>query len=116
MSRGDLRPARSTDAGRVGAILSGFIDQTPWMPRIHTRAQDVAFAANMIDRGWVTVVEEGGQIVAFSAHDGPVVHALYVNMALRRNGFGALLLRDLQVKEDALSLWTFQANTSAPQF
>ena len=55
-----LRPARTTDAGRVGAILSAFIDDTPWMPRIHTRAEDLSFAGMMIDRGWITVAEVAG--------------------------------------------------------
>ncbi len=116
MTQAFLRAARSTDAGRTGAILSGFIDETPWMPRVHTRAQDVAFAADMIDRGWVTVAEKDGCVVGFSAHDGVTVHALYVDMALRAQGFGGQLLKDLQAKEDALSLWTFQANAPAQSF
>ncbi len=116
MTAAALRPARSTDAGRTGAILSGFIDQTPWMPRVHTRAQDVAFAADMIDRGWVTVAEQGDQVVGFSARDGGTVHALYVDMALRGQGIGGQLLKDMQSREKALSLWTFLANTQAQSF
>jgi ribosomal protein S18 acetylase RimI-like enzyme len=70
----------------------------------------------MIERGWVTVVEEGGRVAGFSANDGATVHALYVDMALRGQGFGGALLRDLQAKEDALTLWTFQENTPAQRF
>ncbi len=116
MTHAFLRAARSTDAGRTGAILSGFIDETSWMPRIHTRAQDIAFAADMIDRGWVTVAEKDERVVGFSARDGATVHALYVDMALRGQGFGGQLVQDLQAKEKALSLWTFQANTPAQSF
>lgn len=116
MTDADLRPARSTDAGRTGTILSGFIDQTSWMPRVHTRAQDVAFAADMIDRGWVTVAEQDDQVVGFSARDGATVHALYVDMNLRGQGIGRQLLQDMQAKESTLSLWTFQANTPAQTF
>lgn len=116
MTRLQIRMARSTDAGRTGAILSGFIDKTPWMPRVHTRAQDVAFTADMIDRGWVTVVEEDDRIVGFSAHDGALVHALYVDMERRGQGFGGALVKNLQDREDTLSLWTFQANTPAQTF
>ena len=50
-----LRPANSMDAGAVGAILFEFIDTTAWMPRVHTRAEDLAHAARMIELGWVTV-------------------------------------------------------------
>ena len=52
-----LRPATPTDAGAVGAILSEFVDDTAWMPRIHTRAEDLAHAGDLITRGWVTVAE-----------------------------------------------------------
>ena len=61
-----LRPARSTDAGKTAAILSGFIDETDWLPRIHTRAEDVSFTADMIDRGWVTVAERDGRVIRVS--------------------------------------------------
>lgn len=116
MSGALIRPARSTDAGRTGAILSGFIDETEWMPRIHTRAEDLSFAADMIDRGWVHVVEAAGRVMGFSAHDGMIVHALYVDMAARGRGLGGVLLRHLQARQTALSLWTFQSNLLAQKF
>ena len=111
-----LRPARSTDAGRTGEILSGFIDETPWMPRIHTRAEEIAFTADMIDRGWVTVAQGDDRVVGFSACEEEIVHALYVDMELRGRGVGSLLLKGLQAKETSLSLWTFQANAQAQAF
>ena len=116
MTGAHIRPARTTDAGRTGAILSGFIDQTPWMPRIHTRAEDLSFAADMIDRGWVSVAEAEGRVLGFAANDGGVVHALYVDMAARGRGLGSLLLHHLKADHSALSLWTFQANTQAQDF
>ena len=64
-----LRKARSTDAGAVGAILSEFIDTTDWMPRIHTRAEDLAHAGALIARGWVTVAERDGNVLGFAAQD-----------------------------------------------
>ncbi|WP_050931083.1 GNAT family N-acetyltransferase [Aestuariivita boseongensis] len=111
-----LRPAHSLDAGRTGEILSGFIDETPWMPRIHTRAEDLSFAADMIDRGWVTVLEHQGRVQGFCARDGAVIHALYIDMGARGRGFGGALMSDLQAREGHLSLWTFQANLPAQGF
>ncbi|WP_299141516.1 GNAT family N-acetyltransferase [uncultured Tateyamaria sp.] len=111
-----IRPARSTDAGAVGGILSAFVDETPWMPRLHTRAEDIGFAGQMIDRGWVDVAETGGSVAGFAACDGETLHALYVTAAARRQGHGqALLLRVLDGC-DRLTLWTFQANTGAQAF
>ncbi|WP_299598392.1 GNAT family N-acetyltransferase [uncultured Tateyamaria sp.] len=111
-----LRAAQPTDAGAVGAILSGFIDGTDWMPRIHTRAEDLSFAGHMIEQGWVTVAEGGGQVHAFSARNGADVHALYVDVSAQGQGIGADLLARMQADADHLTLWTFQANTGAQRF
>ena len=116
MNAPHLRPARSTDAGTVGGILSDFIVSTPWMPRIHTRAEDIGFAGHMIDRGWVNVAEQDGAVTGFAACDGENVHALYVAAPVRRLGVGSALLRHLQAQVNRLSLWTFQANNAAQAF
>lgn len=111
-----LRPAQPTDAGAVGAILSGFIDGTEWMPRIHTRAEDLSFAGHMIAQGWVTVAEAHARVRAFSARNGSDVHALYVDDGAQGQGIGTDLLLRMQQATDHLSLWTFQANTGAQRF
>lgn len=101
-----LRAARSTDAGRVAAILSDFVDETPWMPRIHTRAEDLSHAGAMIDRGWVTVAEEdgSGEITGFSARRGTEVLSLYVAATARRLGCGSALMADLKSQSAELQL------------
>lgn len=111
-----LRPARSTDAGAVGAILSAFVDTTPWMPRIHTRAQDLQHAGTLIERGWVTVAETDGTVCAFAAREKQTVQALYVDGSVQRQGFGTALLTWLKHTSPILSLWTFQANLRAQTF
>ncbi|WP_439121811.1 GNAT family N-acetyltransferase [Marivita sp.] len=110
-----LRPAHPLDAGRVGAILSAWIDETPWMPRVHTRAEDIAHAAMMVDRGWVTV-SETTEVIGFLAREGDDIHALYISPAVRGHGVGSRLLTDAKLHEDHLTLWTFQANTRAQVF
>ena len=111
-----LRAARSTDAGAVGTILSAFIDGTDWMPRIHTRAEDLSFAGHMIEKGWVTVAEDSHGIRAFSARNGADVHALYVAKDAQGQGIGADLLAQMQAATEHLTLWTFQANRGAQRF
>jgi ribosomal protein S18 acetylase RimI-like enzyme len=96
--------------------LSEFIDTTPWMPRIHTRAEDLAHAGAMIKRGWVQVAEQGGQVTGFCAHDAGEVNALYVAQAARGQGVGSELLEQLQMKQQHLGLWTFLANARAQAF
>ncbi|MBD3662324.1 GNAT family N-acetyltransferase [Sulfitobacter aestuariivivens] len=112
----DLRTARSTDAGAVGAILSEFIDTTDWMPRVHSRAEDLAHAGTMIERGWVTVAETASGVVGFAACNGEDLNALYVQRAARDQGVGSALVRHLQSCEPFLQLWTFVANEGAHRF
>lgn len=116
MSPCHLRTACETDAGSVGAILSAFIDDTDWMPRVHTRAEDLSFAGMMISRGWVTVAESEGRVVGFSARDTASVHALYMQDGARGQGIGAELLAQMQSAASELDLWTFQANAGAQKF
>ncbi|WP_439521630.1 GNAT family N-acetyltransferase [Marivita sp.] len=110
-----LRPATPLDAGRVGAILSAWIDETPWMPRVHTRAEDIAHADMMVARGWVTV-SENETITGFLARNADDIHALYIAPTARGQGIGSQLLGDAMLHEDKLTLWTFQANTRAQTF
>ena len=110
-----LRPARSTDPGKIGAILSEFIDTTDWMPRIHTRAEDVSFCASMIDRGWVTVAQQD-RVCGFLAQAGDEVNCLYVTNDAQGQGIGKVLLDHAKDTVDRLELWTFQANERARRF
>lgn len=111
-----LRPATPLDAGRVGAILSSWIDETPWMPRIHTRAEDIAHADMLVERGWVTICESSDDLLGFIARDGDDIHALYIAPDARGQGIGSKLLTDAKRREDALTLWTFQHNIRAQAF
>jgi GNAT superfamily N-acetyltransferase len=111
-----VRFARSTDAGKAGAIMSEFIDETAWMPRIHTRAEDIGLVGSMIGRDWVTVALQGEQLVGFLARERHDIHALYIASSAWRQGAGSALLRHAQDVTPKLSLWTFQANESAKAF
>lgn len=111
-----LRPAHPLDAGAVAGILSGFIDETEWMPRIHSRAEEIAFADTLIDRGWTTVAEDAGRVSGFLSRAGEEVHALYLAPGARGRGIGTRLIGAAQAEADRLSLWCFQANHAAQRF
>jgi len=111
-----LRPAQTADGPAVGDILYDFLGHTPWMPRMHNRRQTRAFCATMIARGWVTVAEVAGKVAAFLARDRQFIHALYVARGMCGQHIGHQLLRDAQMQENALELWTFQANEGAQRF
>ncbi|MFP7570859.1 GNAT family N-acetyltransferase [Marivita sp. S2033] len=111
-----LRPASTLDAGGIGAILSNWIDTTGWLPRVHSRAENIAHAAVMVERGWVVVAECNNGISGFLARHGRDIHALYIDAAARGQGIGTQLLKHAMDCSDRLELWTYQQNLSAQRF
>ena len=111
-----LRPARSTDAGKLGAILSEAVAAQSWKPCLHTGAEDIAHMGDLIDRAWVTVCERDEALVGFLARDKDLVQSLYVKHAYQGKGIGTLLLEQAQSIQERLELWTFQANEGAQRF
>ncbi|MBU2981000.1 GNAT family N-acetyltransferase [Lentibacter algarum] len=111
-----LRQATPLDAGTVGGILSEFTEATDWLPKLHSRAEDISHADTMITRGWVQVAELQGAVCGFIARNGPEINALYVNQSARGKGVGYSLIRNAQAMCGRLELWTFQANTAALAF
>ena len=116
VSRPVIGPARATDAPAIGEILSDWIDETDWMPRIHKRADEQLFAADLVARGWVTVARLRGEVVGFLARDGAEVVALYVARRARGQGVGKALLARARRRSPRLALWTFQFNHAARDF
>lgn len=108
--------ARPADAAAIGAILSDWIDETDWMPRIHKREDEQAFAADLVARGWVTVARLRGEVVGFLARDGADVVALYVARGARAQGVGSALLARAKRRTARLALWTFQFNHAGRAF
>ena len=108
--------ARPADAPAIGEILSSWIDETDWMPRIHRRADEQAFAADLVARGWVSVARQRGRVVGFLARDGAEVVALYVACEARGQGVGTALLARAKRRTHRLALWTFQFNHAAQAF
>lgn len=111
-----LRAATSTDAGALGDILSGFIDGTPWMPRIHSRAEDLAHMGMVIGRGWVTLAQVENHVAGFMARENDFIHALYVHPDYQNQSIGKALLDHAKSRRSHLDLWTFQANAGAQRF
>ena len=111
-----VEPARPGDAAAIGEILSDWIDATAWMPRIHKRADEQAFAAELVAKGWVTVARRSGRLAGFLARDGEEVVALYVAAGARGQGVGSALLNRAKRKSPRLALWTFQFNHAAQAF
>lgn len=111
-----IRPARLTDAGAVGGILSDWIETTAWTPRVHSRAQDIGFADTMIARGWVDLAMDQRRVIGFIARDGDKLHSLYLAAGACGRGIGRQLLDSAKANRARLEVWTFQANVEAQKF
>lgn len=117
MTQITLRAARSTDAGKLGEMITQAVAARDWKPRLHSAAEDIAHAGQMIDRDWVTVAEtDHNDILGFIAREGDYVHALFVTPPAQGKGIGAALLDRAKANTGRLDLWTFQANTGAQRF
>ena len=111
-----IRPATVGDTEAIAQILSDWIDETSWMPRVHTRDEDRGFGAYLLEKTDVTVAQDGAQVVGFLALRQPFVQALYVAAHARRRGVGRRLLTHAKAGQNVLELWTFQANDPAREF
>ena len=110
-----LRAARSTDAGKLGQMITDAVAAKPWKPRLHTGAEDIAHAGTMIDRGWVTVAEKG-EVLGFVARDAAFIHALFIRQDTRGQGIGKALIDGAKEQSDLLELWTFVETRGARRF
>lgn len=112
-----LRPARPTDAGQIGQIMTEANATPAWKPGLHSEAEDIAFCGEMIDRGWVRVAEASErQIAGFIARDGDEVNVLFVRPRHQGQGIGSALLNEAKAQAARLELWTFQKNDGARRF
>ncbi|MHA6344955.1 GNAT family N-acetyltransferase [Roseivivax sp. CAU 1761] len=112
-----LRPARPTDAGRLGALLTEAVAGPGWKPRLRSGAEDIAEAGRMIDFGWVSVAEDRrGRILGFLAREGGYVHALIVAAEAQGRGIGRQLVAAAKAEAPELRLWTFARNRRARRF
>lgn len=112
-----LDEAHADDAEAVGTIMSNWIDETEWMPRLHSRAGDVEFCLRLIGGGQVRLLRGPAGVAGFLAREGDYVSALYLAAPWRGQGFGARLLDDAKaLSPGRLWLWTFQANEGARRF
>lgn len=107
--------ARPTDAAGMAQVLGAWIAATPWMPKLHTPAEEVWFCRHLIETCEVWVVR-APTAAGFLARQGDEIPALYLAPDLRGLGHGKALLDLAKQGRDRLELWTFQANTRAIGF
>lgn len=114
-----LRPALPADVSQCAGIHSAWIDDTPWMPRVHPLSDmERHYRESVFGTAELIVAEAGGEVAGFLAllPDG-FVSALYLRRSARGQGIGARLIEAAKERRPTgLSLWTFEANSDARRF
>lgn len=105
---------------RCGEILNDWIDETPWMPRVHSHQDVIRYHTDFVfDNRDVLVAEnDGEEVQGFAATSSDaVVTGFYLAPAARQKGLGRLMLNRIKQNNPAgLGLWTFVANLEAQKF
>jgi ribosomal protein S18 acetylase RimI-like enzyme len=89
----------------------------PYLPVLHTPAEDLEFFSGQVlrsDTVWVAECASG--IVGFCAFGNGWLNHLYVMPSVHRAGIGSELLRIALRETEALRLWVFQQNAAAIAF
>lgn len=113
-----LRKATTADADRLADIHAiSRATAMPWLPVIHTPAEDRWFYRHIVipDHN-VEVCEIDGLIVGFVAITDTWLHHLYIDPAFAGQGIGTGLLQSAMGRRKELRLWVFQRNTRARDF
>lgn len=115
-----VRGARRPDMARCGEILNDWIDETPWMPRVHSHQDVVRYHTDFVyeNRDVLVAERDDGEVSGFAATSSDaVVTGFYLASEARQKGLGRRILN--RIKQDhpaGLSLWTFVANLEAQRF
>lgn len=110
-----IATARAEQAPVLAGILTGWTDETRWMPRLHSAKEAVGFLSHLIDTRMVLVAETTQGVQGFIAGANGMVDALYVARGARGRGIGRALLARFK-RLGPVTLWTFQANHAAQAF
>ena len=111
-----LAPAKPRDAHALGRIMAAWIDEAPYMPKIHTPEADEQYLMRLITDAEVLTLRSWRGPQGFMARDGAIIHALYLAPGARSLGWGKKMLDHAKTASPELSLWLFQANTRARAF
>jgi GNAT superfamily N-acetyltransferase len=92
-------------------------DTMPWLPKLHTAAEDLFFFESSVMKNCeVFVAQDGERVVGFCAIRGEWIDHLYVRPGTYGKGWGTKLLDQAKIGRRELQLWAFQRNAEARGF
>jgi putative acetyltransferase len=114
----EIEAATGADADALAAVFKAArYTAMPWLPVLHSEAEDRRFFAAVIADSEVLVVRREGRPIAFLAFEDDLVGHLYVRPDAQRAGVGSALVEVAKERRpEGLRLWTFQRNQNARAF
>lgn len=114
-----IREGEPEDAPLCAAIHNAWVDETPWVPRVHP-PEDVErhVREHVFEVCRIVVAETDGRICGVLAFDGEgYVAILSVAAHVQGRGIGARLIDEAKsLRPEGLMAWTFVANEGAQRF
>ena len=114
-----LRLATPTDVPAIVEIFNqSRATAMPWLPKLHTHDQDIAWAQEkLLTKHDVTLAIAGGKPVAFAGYIPGWLNHLYVSPASQAQGAGARLFHHVtQALPEGFRFYVFQRNEAARRF
>ncbi|MEM8570277.1 MAG: GNAT family N-acetyltransferase [Pseudomonadota bacterium] len=114
-----LREGRAEDVPACAALHNAWVDETPWMPRVHSSAETEVFLRDHVFQVCTVYVAEDRRgtlgVIAFDTEG--YVALLCVALDMQRKGVGAALIAKAKSHHPScLMAWSFDANSDACAF
>lgn len=111
-----IRPAKTEDVPEIVALLRAWINETPWMPELHSQSSMLRFWGGRVSETVTVLAESPCGVLGFMTRDQDCLSALYLASEARGRGIGKALLDTAKQGADPLKLWVFEANHRARAF
>ncbi len=112
-----LRTANADDIADVAGLFArSRAVAMPFLPVLHSPAEDVAFFAGRREAGLMTLAERAGALLGFMVETSGWIEHLYLEPDLRGQGIGSLLVNAAKQRQKRLQLWCFADNHAGRSF
>jgi GNAT superfamily N-acetyltransferase len=112
-----LRLAEADDITSVAGLFArSRAVALPFLPVLHSPAEDIAFFASRRERALMTLAVRGDTLVGFMVEDQGWIEQLYLEPERRGLGVGSLLVNAAKQRHKRLQLWCFADNHAGRAF